>query len=103
MEVLQRVIGDRKQGYVFIRSKAGARYKDIPKSFYYTVRKLNFTVNGTKLRFHDLRHVFSTWLHQAGVDVDTIGHLLGHSDTVTQLQLKNTSRLIVYLMANHLK
>lgn len=93
VEVLQRVIGDRKQGYVFIRSKAGARYKDIPKSFYYTVRKLDFTVNGTKLRFHDLRHVFSTWLHQAGVDVDTIGHLLGHSDTVATKKYISFNRL----------
>ena len=40
-------------------------------------------VNGTKLRFHDLRHVFATWLHKAGVSLDVVRPLLGHRDRKT--------------------
>jgi len=47
------------------------------------VRKVGLTVNGTKFRFHDLRHVFATWLHQAGVSLDTLRPLMGHRDRAT--------------------
>ena len=35
------------------------------------------------MRFHDLRHVFATWLHSAGVSLDDIRDLLGHKDRNT--------------------
>ena len=47
------------------------------------MRKMGLEVNGTKLRFHDLRHVFATWLHSAGVSLDDIRDLLGHKDRDT--------------------
>jgi len=83
VEVLKRVIGNRKSGYVFINNKTGNRFISIHKSFNRIVRKLGLTVNGTKLRIHDLRHVNATWMHQASIGKDIIGQLLGHRDSNT--------------------
>ena len=60
VEVLKRVIGKRHKGYVFINSKTKTRYVSIQKPFSKAVRKQGLTVNNTKLRFHDLRHLFAT-------------------------------------------
>ena len=46
-------------------------------------RPLGFNVNDTKLRFHDLRHVFATWLHNAGASLDELRHLMGHKNRST--------------------
>ncbi len=47
-------------------------------------------MKGTKLRFHDLRHIFATWLHQSGVSLDVVRPLLGHCDR------ENTDRYVTY-------
>ena len=39
--------------------------------------------DGSKLRFHDLRHVYGNWLHQAGVSLDELRVLYGHRDRAT--------------------
>lgn len=83
VEVLKRVIENRKEGYVFLNPKTNTRYYSTHKVFNKAVRKIGLTVNGTKFRFHDLRHVFATWLHQAGVSLDTLRPLMG---IVTVLQ-----------------
>ena len=77
--VLTRVIGNRSNGYIFINPTTGTRYTSIHKSFNRAVRKLGFQVNGTKLRFHDLRHVFATWLHRQGVSLDVFKRTSGAS------------------------
>ena len=33
-----------------------------------------------RIRFHDLRHTFATLTLEAGVDVKTVSHMLGHTD-----------------------
>jgi integrase len=35
------------------------------------------------LRFHDLRHTCASWLINAGVDLYTVGKILGHSGPQT--------------------
>ena len=82
--LLKRIIGDRTGGYVFLSPKTGTRYKSINRTFDIHVRKANLTaLDGSKLRIHDLRHVYATWLAEAGVSLDNIRHLLGHSDRKT--------------------
>ena len=83
VEVLKRVIGIRKEEFVFINPKTGTRYYSIHKTFDKVVRKVGITVDGTKLRFHDLRHIFATWLHNAGVSLDLLRPLMGHRDRKT--------------------
>ena len=84
VKVLHRVVGSRKSGYVFINPKTGTRYSSIHKSFNQAVKQLGLTIgDGSKLRFHDLRHVFATWLHREGVSLDNLRSLLGHRDRAT--------------------
>jgi len=82
-EVLRRSIGSRIEGFVFLNPRTGTRYGSIQEPFDKALKKLGLKVNGTKLRFHDLRHVFATWLHSAGVSLDDIRELLGHQDRNT--------------------
>lgn len=93
VSLIKRVIGDRKEGYIFCNSKTGTRYSYVHKPFDRAVKKLGFTVGGTKLRFHDLRHVFATWLHRKGVGLDVIRPLLGHSNRSTTDRYVTLDRL----------
>jgi integrase len=82
-EIIQKHADSRNTGFVFTSPKTGSRYKDIHRTFDRAVNKLKLKVDGTKLRFHDLRHVFATWLHQSGVTLDTLRPLLGHQSRNT--------------------
>jgi integrase len=93
VEVIQKNIGQRKKGYVFINPETGTRFKTIHKGFNNAVRKLKLTVNDTKLRFHDLRHMHATWLHKAGVSLDIVRVLLGHRDVNTTDRYVSYDRL----------
>ncbi len=86
VEVLMRAIDKRKEGYVFINPRSGTRYNSIQTSFNKAVNEIGLTAcNGSKLRFHDLRHVFSNWLHRdgEGASLDQLRSLLGHKDRAT--------------------
>lgn len=94
--VLKRVIGRRRDGYVFVNPKTGTRYRYIETSFDRAVRRLGLTAcDGSKLRFHDLRHVFATWLHKEGVSLDSLRSLLGHRDRATTDRYATVDRLEV--------
>ena len=81
VEILRRAIDGRKKEYVFLSPKTGTRWVSIHKIFDRAVRKLDLTAkDGSKLRFHDLRHVFATWLREAGVSLDDIRPLMGHAN-----------------------
>ncbi len=84
VEIVKRIAGDRQHGYVFINLQTGTRYRDVHVTFDRAVKKLGLTIrDGRKLCFHDLRHVFATWLHQSGVPLDFVRSLLGHRDRDT--------------------
>ena len=93
VKVLKKAINDRTEGYVFINPQTGKRYNTINKTFDRAVRKLGLTMNGSKLRIHDLRHVFATWLHMAGVSLDSLRPLLGHRNRSTTDRYASIDRL----------
>jgi integrase len=55
--------------------KPGTRILDLKTGFHKAVRSAGIP----HIRFHDLRHTFATRLVQAGVDIITVQHLLGHA------------------------
>jgi integrase len=73
--------------------KAGERILDLKKGFKKAVLVAKLQRH---LRFHDLRHTFATRLVQAGVDIITVQHLLGHariSMTARYAHSPNASRI----------
>ncbi|MBN1225209.1 MAG: site-specific integrase [Candidatus Aminicenantes bacterium] len=83
-EILKSSVGERAAGHVFLNPWTGERYRNRMSSFDKAVRKLGLTAkDGSKLRFHDLRHVYGNWLHQAGVSLDDLRVLYGHRDRAT--------------------
>ena len=56
-------------------------------------RSIVLKVGDSKLRFHDLRHVFATWLHRSGVSIDVIRPLLGHSKVSTTERYTTYNRI----------
>ena len=93
VEVIKRNICNRKKGFVFINPETGTRVHTIQKSFNSAVCWLGLTVNGTKFRFHDLRHLHATWLHKAGVSLDIVRVLLDHRDISTKDRYVSYDRL----------
>ena len=61
--------------YVF-ESTPGVPFKDIKKGFLAVLKDAD--IEG--FRFHDLRHHFASKLVMAGVDLNTVRELLGHTD-----------------------
>ena len=78
---------------MFLNPRTKNRFYSIHKVFNRAVRKIGLTVNGTKFIFHDLRHVFATWLLCAGVSLDAIRELMGHKDRTTTDRYATFGRL----------
>jgi integrase len=94
LDVVKRAIGMRKSGFVFVNPETGTRYVQINKTFDRAVRRLGLCISdGSKLRIHDLRHVFATWLHREGVSLDLLRSLLGHKDRATTDRYTSVDRL----------
>jgi integrase len=57
----------------------GLSYWQLHKQFSAARRKAGLP----HVRFHDLRHTCASWLINAGVDLYTVGRILGHSTPLT--------------------
>jgi integrase len=77
VDVLRQIIGKREHGLVF-PSPDGVKYHRTLCSFTRAVDELELKVGEGRFHFHDLRHVFGSWLAEAGVSLDSIRLLMGH-------------------------
>ncbi|PCI38780.1 MAG: recombinase [Thiotrichales bacterium] len=76
MSVLQTWQKQSKKSGLVFTNKDGDRFNNITKSW----KSLLNLAQITNFRFHDLRHDFASKLVMAGVDLNTVRELLGHSD-----------------------
>lgn len=83
LEILQRWRDQhaRKSGYVF-PGKEGGRLDNVKKSWDGLLKLAK--IDG--FRWHDLRHTFASKLVMAGVPLNTVRELLGHSDIAMTLR-----------------
>ncbi|HFK9734004.1 site-specific integrase [Legionella pneumophila subsp. fraseri] len=72
---------ERKEGLVF-PSKNNQPFNHVKRSWGSLLKKANIT----QFRWHDLRHHFASKLVMAGVDLNTVRELLGHSDIAMTLR-----------------
>jgi integrase len=77
-EVLQRVWTRGEHEYVFVNRRTGAPYTTIAKQW----GRIRQRAGLPKLRIHDLRHTFCSYLSASGVDLWTIATLAGHAGGV---------------------
>jgi site-specific recombinase XerD len=70
-----------KEGLVF-PSKNNQPFNHVKRSWGSLLKKANIT----QFRWHDLRHHFASKLVMAGVDLNTVRELLGHSDIAMTLR-----------------
>ena len=76
-DIMQRLYNksELKKGLVF-PSKNNQPFNNIKRSWSSVLKKAQIT----QFRWHDLRHHFASKLVMAGVDLNTVRELLGHSD-----------------------
>lgn len=79
-------IQNDKNEYVFCRED-GSRVIDIRKPFFTALKRSGII----DFRFHDLRHTAASHLVMAGVDLNTVRELLGHSSLEMTLRYAHLS------------
>jgi integrase len=103
---MRLAIGDKWQGTENIFTTDTGRIMNPstgPKWFSDFLEKNNFP----HIRFHDLRHTFSTLLISGNVDVKTVSHKLGHASPTTTMNfyvhsLESTDKASAELLENML-
>jgi integrase len=69
----------KRQGLVFLNPKTGKAFVDIRRAFYGACRRAKIE----NLILLDLRRTFATRLLESGVDIISVGQLLGHTSVTT--------------------
>jgi integrase len=81
IEIWHKQCGD-KHGSIFINEETGKSYTTVKKAW----NSLRDEAELKNFRWHDFRHHFASSLVMAGVDLNTVRELLGHSSTKMTLR-----------------
>lgn len=81
-EVFQRLNKQNDKVSIVFPSKDDKPFSTVKRSWATLLKKANIE----QFRWHDLRHHFASKLVMAGVDLNTVRELLGHSDIKTTLR-----------------
>ena len=101
LKLLNEVIGDRKEGCVFLNRRTGKCYSRSGfNSFDKVVIRLGLkALDGSKFWFHDLRHSLAWFLKNlANASLDDIREILGHANRSTTDRYTTYSRQVVGLL-----
>lgn len=79
INILQQVVREKDDIYVFTNRKTGKRFVNITRPW----QRLRNKANVPFLRCHDLRHCFATYCVNNGRTIYEVSKLLGHADTRT--------------------
>jgi len=85
--------------YMNLRQKEGASNGTINIELRMLKTMMSKAEDGSKLRIHDLRHVFASWLHKEGVSLDVVRRHMGHKkratiDRYTTVKSKDTQKTL---------
>ena len=89
MDLFIKLLPERRgQEYFFESPKTGKPYKDIKKGWATLLKKADIE----NLRFHDLRHIFATYVILRGGDLISLQDTLGHTQITTTRRYSKAMR-----------
>lgn len=83
-EALQRLIGNRKDGYVFITENNTPL---APTNIERMWKRVQEDAGVPRKRFHSLRHTFASQLIASNCSISTVSRIMGHSSVSTTLRI----------------
>lgn len=88
LDILQKwKVQSKESSNMLFQSKDGGRFQDVKKAWARLLKMAGIE----KFRWHDMRHHFASRLVMAGVDLNTVRELLGHSDMKMTLRYAHLS------------
>ena len=99
LSILERIPRHIRSEYVFCRSIDGKRYKDIHGGFKNALKRAGLD---PRIRIHDLRHTYASWMVAEGVPTALLKELMGHSTMAMVARYTHAGHRTLLEMSNRL-